>query len=153
MLLIWLKQAQPCPDRSGNGQSQDGVGNQDTSEKEQPCRRAERDAGVESGRFPKSPAPETISYPAQQHYRERMRKPGRPVMDAENLICNRHHPVVEWRLFQIGNTVEARGYPVSRREHGASGLRLDGVDVVHEARRATNTYKKNQAGDCDDNPI
>src|ERR1700732_3476479 len=75
-----------------------------------------------------------------------------PVVHAENPIRYRHHPVVEWGFFEIGNTVEASGHPVAGCQHVASDLGLDCVHVIHETRRAPDVYQEDAASGSDDEP-
>src|SRR5580704_9941940 len=152
MFLIRFQQAQPCPDGASNGESEDRVRDQNSGEEKKASAGAESDTSVKSSGLVKSPAPEAVGNPAQKHNRKRMRQSRGPVVDAEDAVRYRHHPVVERRLFEIGNTVEAGGDPVSRREHVAGSLRLNRIHVVHKTRRAGNAYKEDQASRGGDNP-
>ena len=46
-----------------------------------------------------------------------------------------NQPIDQRRLLQIGDAVEPGGYIITRREHVAGYLRLDGVNVVLKVRR------------------
>ncbi len=74
-----------------------------------------------------------------------MRKSRGPVVDAEDAVRNRDHPVIERRLFEIGDAVEPRGDPVSGKQHVAGSLGLNRIDIVHQMRRAADTYQENEA--------
>ena len=87
-------------------------------------------------RRPKAQAREARSDPAEQHGGKRDRDAGGPVMDAEDLERHGHHPVFEWRFFEVGDAVQPGGHPVARLQHVAGDLALDGIHVVHERRRA-----------------
>src|SRR5215469_13558558 len=86
---------------------------------------------VETSAFAESPGPKRYDQQRQRDGRKRYRKPCHPVGDAEHFVTNRYHPVDERRFFEVQNTVEPGGDPISTRQHCFSNLRLDGVDVVH----------------------
>ena len=73
-------------------------------------------------------------------------------MYAEDSKRAGHQPVNQRRLFQIGNAVETRRDVVSRCEHVACNLRLDGVDVVDQMRRADDAYEEDKASCGEDDP-
>ena len=68
-------------------------------------------------------------------------------MHAENFVGERDGPIDERRLFEIGDAVEARGYPIAGDEHVARDLRLHGVNVVHERRRRNDAADINRSGE------
>src|SRR5208282_480213 len=145
MFLIRFKQTQPRPDGSGNREGQNGGGNQNSGEEKKSGASAECDPGVEAGGLIEGPTSEAVGDPAQEHHREGVRKPRGPVVDAEDSVGYSHHPVVERGLFEIGDTVEAGGDPVSGCEHGAGSLCLDCIHVVHETGRAADAYEEDEA--------
>ena len=74
----------------------------------------------------------------------------RPIVDAENLVGDRDHPIFERRFFEIRDAVQARRDPIAGIEHVARDLGLDGVDVVHQRRRTDDAAQKNGGGDRQD---
>jgi len=52
------------------------------------------------------------------------------------------HPVDQRGLFKVGDAIETGGDPVSRGQHGASNLCLDGIDIIHQARRTDDAYEE-----------
>src|SRR5882724_6593651 len=67
-------------------------------------------------------------------------------MHAKNFVGGRHHPVTQRRFFQVGDAIQTRSDPVARDKHVARNLRLHGIHVVHQARRAGNIYQEDEAG-------
>ena len=70
-----------------------------------------------------------------------------PVVDAEDAERRSHYPVEKRRFFEICDTVQAGGDPVSALKHVAGDLRLNGVDVVHEVRWTDDQGQKDTTGD------
>jgi hypothetical protein len=66
---------------------------------------------------------------------------------SENFVTERDGPVEERRLFEIGDAVEASGYPIAGDEHVARDLRLHGVNVVHERRRRNDATHIDRSGE------
>ncbi len=74
-------------------------------------------------------------------------------MDAEDAKRRGHNPVDERRFFEICDTVQAGGDPVSALKHVAGDLRLNGVHVVHQVRRTDDQGQKDAAGDEENKKI
>ena len=146
MFLIGLKQAQPCPDCSGDGECEHGVGNQDASEKKKPDGSCQHNARKHPCSVVESPAAKAISNKAQQHHSQRQRQSCSPVMHAKDFVGSRHHPINQRRFFQVGNAIQARGDIVTGNKHVAGDLRLHGIHIIHQARRAGDIYQENEAG-------
>ena len=72
-------------------------------------------------------------------------------MHAEDGHGRGHHPVFEGRLFQVRDAIEPGRDPVARFKHVAGNLRLDGVHIVHQRRRAQGANAEDQRGHQHDN--
>ncbi len=73
-------------------------------------------------------------------------------MHAEYFESDRHHPVNERRLFQIRDAIETSRHPVSRGQHGAGDLCLNGIDVIHQPGRTNDAYEEDEASRGEDDP-
>ncbi len=145
VFLIGLKQAQPRPDRSGDREREHGVRNQDAGKEKKSDGSRKNNSREHACLFTKRPSAKAISNKAQQHHGQRQGQARGPVVHAKNFIGDRHHPVDQRRFFQVGNAIQAGGDPVAGDKHVAGDLRLHGVHIVHEARRAGDTNKEDEA--------
>ena len=75
-----------------------------------------------------------------------------PVVYADYSKRRRHHPVEQRSLFQVGDAIETGSDPISRGQHGASNLSLNGIDVIHQPWRADDAYEEDEASRSDDDP-
>jgi nicotinamidase-related amidase len=71
-------------------------------------------------------------------------------MHPEDAVTDCDHPVLQRGFFKIRDAVQASGHPVARIQHVARDLRLHGIHVVHEGRRADHAPEENENGNSED---
>ena len=74
-------------------------------------------------------------------------------MDAKNPVENRHDPINEWRLFEVGDAVQPRGNPVAGLQHVARNLSLNCVHVVHQGRWRNDATQIDDCGNKQDGQV
>src|ERR1700704_3040593 len=142
-----IEQAEEGPECEGDRQGESGIGDENAGEEEDPDAGREDGAGVEAGAAAKRPHGKARGDPAKSDVDESEREARGPVVDAEDAEGGGHDPVDERRFLEIGDAVEPGGNPVAALQHVAGDLRLDGVDIVHEVRRADDQWQEHAAGD------
>ena len=152
-----LPAAQKEIKQRGQFQRKDGLRNHHAGEQPRSHAGTSDQPGVKRGGLAEKSAGKKIDHQHQSRHPKHQRQPGLERPLPEKLVADRHHPVVQRRLFEIANPVLIHHHPVAALQHLAGNQSVRSVGIIEQRRLSgggdVNSERQHEQGEDGESAI